>query len=135
MNQQQVIREIKLICIEEAANFKVPPAIIEIELFRKILRPQKWRILLPAYLKDGPLYRLLFNWNGTFNVILNQTNPVIEFNDSCAVAGSPHRGTFKWDELIHLHRLPHMPLIKDEIALKLATRIIPILVEYMIISD
>ena len=132
MNQQQVIREIKLICIEEAANFKVPPVIVEIELFRKILRPQKWRAILPEYLKNGPLYRLLFNWNGAFNVILNQTNPVIEFTGSCTITGSPHPGAFKWDELIHLYHLPHMPSIKDEIASNLATRVIPLLLESMV---
>ena len=127
MTQQQIIREIKLICIEEAARFEVPPVIIEIELCRKILSSRKWRVLLPDYLKDGPLYRFLFNWKGAFNVKLCQTIPEIEFTAACRDTAPPQPRAFRWEELTHLHHLPNVLPIKDEIVNNLASRIVPIL--------
>ncbi|MET3877315.1 hypothetical protein [Chitinophaga sp. OAE865] len=115
MNQKETIKEMKTICIDIAANFEVPPALVEIILIKRLSELQKTRQMIPEYIKEGHLYRLLVNWKGRFLSIGQADQVWLQFSDGTIVGDKKddHLHTFSWDELTRIiHPKPNSALYR-----------------------
>lgn len=126
MDQNQTVIEFRDICIEEAVNFKVPPALIEILFIRNLFKFKEHRHLITDYLKSGALFRFLENWNGPFEVVLFLDQPAIRFADGITVGADMNQDPtayYRWERVIHLLYMDIMPSTRDQIIRNLVKRI------------
>jgi len=127
MNTQDAIKELRNICIEEAAHFNVPPVLPEILLVKTMFKSRKRHYLIPEFLKSGALFRMLVNWNGSYDVLLDKGEPTIEFKDGTIIGENfDHRNpaVFRWDTLIHIVYIEITPSLRDEISKKLQCKVL-----------
>lgn len=99
----QLLASLKEICIEEASNFEVPPALIDVIIIKLLFRTPK-RYLISEYLQSGALYRLLENSYGPYTVLLNKDQPTLRFKDGRVIGADYcdlHRRISRWDALIY----------------------------------
>jgi hypothetical protein len=126
MDHNQTLTEFRAICIEEAVNFKVPPALMDIIFIRTLFKSKTHRYLIKDYLKDGALYRLMKNWYGSYEVLLNLEQPAIWFDNGILVGADLNvrvKAKYKWEYVVHLLYMDIMPSTRDQIIDRLSRRI------------
>lgn len=71
--------------------------------------------MIPEYIKEGHLYRLLVNWKGRFLSIGQADQVWLQFSDGTIVGDKKddHLHTFSWDELTRIiHPKPNSALYR-----------------------
>lgn len=119
MNQQEAIREMKIICIDIAANLEVPPALVEIILIKALSENKETNLTIPDYLKDGHLSRLLVNWKGKFEPRIKENQVSLLFSDGTIVGSRKSHAlqkTVGWSELTRLLQLEDTPDLYKQIS-------------------
>lgn len=126
MTLQQTISHLKMICLEEARNFEVPPTIIEIYLIKQLYARKKKRPIVGRYLKNSPLSILLRQWKGPFKVLDDKSSPTFLFEDGTEVAISSRRDSlprYKWYDFIMETDMPLYTEAKAGIEQRLKQRL------------
>ena len=121
----QFIAILKEICIEEASNFQVPPALIDVIIVRQLFKTYR-KPLIVEYLKSGALFRLLKNSKGPFVVLLDRDQPTVCFADGTLVRTNYsffYPWISKWDTLIFAHLNDIKPGLKERIIKVVSERI------------
>jgi hypothetical protein len=125
MTKAQAIAQLKSICQQEANHFKVPTALIEIYLIRQLYARKRKRPIVSPYLKNGPLSKMLKDWNGPFKVLSHKSIPTFQFKDGSEVAMMTRKSLLKnkWDDFMQDAYLSLMPETKEQINERLKQRL------------
>ncbi|MFX1707228.1 hypothetical protein PV783_24885 [Chitinophaga sp. CC14] len=121
----QLLASLKEICIEEAANFEVAPALIDVIIVKQLFKSGR-RYLIPEYLQSGALFRLLENAYGPFTVLLDKDQPTLRFKDGRVIGADYcdlHPRICRWDALIYACVHAIVPGVREHITRVLYNRI------------
>ncbi|WP_440704380.1 hypothetical protein [Chryseobacterium sp. 22543] len=129
MIDKQLLSLLRSVSIEEAADFQVPPALIDVILVKQVFKSSK-RCLVEDYLQSGALFRFLKNTYGPFAVLTDLDQPTVCFSNGSYIGSEfcdIRVRICRWDGLIYRCVHGMVPGFRDKLTKVLSERILSIL--------
>lgn len=128
MMDKQLLSLLRRVSIEEAADFHVPPALIDVILVKQLFKSSK-RFLVEDYLQSGALFRFLKNSYGPFRVLSDLDQPTVCFSNGTYIGTDfcdIRVRICRWDGLIYRCIDGMVPGFRDKLTKELSEKFLSI---------